>query len=235
MKTAKISEINPLRRESWEEKWFFTLDIDWAIDEVVHEAIDLVEKLGISATWFVTHSTAALKRIRANDKFELGIHPNFNHLLAGELTNSCSASDVLKKIMEIVPEAKAVRSHSLTYSSRLVELFVAEGLTHDVNYMVPWRAGISLVPWTYENGIIRAPYTFDDYLNLYDFSTPNWASFSGLRIVNFHPVHLALNPDSLERYELTRPVHTDAKALRQQSNRAHGTRDVLIDLAQRFG
>lgn len=235
MKTAKISDINPSDRESWEGKWFITLDIDWAVDEFVHEAIDLLEELDISATWFATHSSKALHRIRANDKFELGIHPNFNPLLTGEAAVGSGATDVLNNIMEVVPEAKSVRSHSLTYSSRLVELFIGQGLTHEVNYMIPWKAGISMAPWTYETGIIRVPYAFDDYLNLFQFSTPDWRIFSGLKVVNFHPIHLSLNSETLDRYEGTRQVHRNPTALRKQLNRGYGTRDVLMNLVQGLG
>lgn len=230
MKTAKISDINPSDRDSWEGKWFIPLDIDWAVDEFVHEAIDLLEELGITATWFATHSSRVLQRIRANDKFELGIHPNFNPLLAGEAVVGSGAIDVLNKIMEVVPEAKSVSSHSLTYSSRLVELFIGQGLTHEVNYMISWKAGISMAPWAYETGIIRVPYVFDDYLNLFQFSTPGWRVFSGLKVVCCHPIHLSLNSETLNRYEGTREVRRNPAALRKQLNRGYGTKNVLVNL-----
>lgn len=60
---------------------YLTFDIDWACDGVLADTIDLVEEADVCATWFVTHDTPLLKRLRENPKFELGIHPNFNNIL----------------------------------------------------------------------------------------------------------------------------------------------------------
>jgi len=46
-----------------------TLDIDWAGDAVLADCIELVEATGAPATWFVTHDTPLLERVRANNKF----------------------------------------------------------------------------------------------------------------------------------------------------------------------
>lgn len=61
---------------------FFTFDIDWACDEVLSDTIDIIEAAGVSATFFVTHQTTLLERLRANSAIELGVHPNFNTLLS---------------------------------------------------------------------------------------------------------------------------------------------------------
>src|SRR5260370_36233031 len=55
-----------------------TLDIDWAPDFVIdHVAQRLIEHQ-VCATWFVTHASPAVDRLRRRpDLFELGIHPNF--------------------------------------------------------------------------------------------------------------------------------------------------------------
>ena len=50
---------------------FLTFDIDWADDDVIGDTIDLVEKAEVKATWFVTHQTPLLDRLRDNPKFEL--------------------------------------------------------------------------------------------------------------------------------------------------------------------
>ena len=76
-----IREIRPERPETWRGRVFLTLDLDWACDGVLEDTIDLVEGEDVSATWFVTHDTPLLERIRSNPRFELGIHPNFNGLL----------------------------------------------------------------------------------------------------------------------------------------------------------
>ncbi len=67
----------------WSDTVFLTFDVDWACDEVFADTIDLVEQADVCATWFITHGTPLLERLRENPKFGLGIHPNFNNILAG--------------------------------------------------------------------------------------------------------------------------------------------------------
>ncbi|MBK7450428.1 MAG: hypothetical protein IPJ47_13810, partial [Anaerolineales bacterium] len=100
-----------------------TFDIDWAHDDVLNDTIDLVEEANIAATWFVTHETPLLSRLRANSKFELGLHPNFNFLLEGDIRNGKNCHEVIDRMYAIVPEAVSARSHSMTQNSGILELF----------------------------------------------------------------------------------------------------------------
>ena len=86
-----ISSIQVDNASSWEDSIFLTFDIDWVHDSLLAETIDLVEQARVKATWFVTHDTPLLDRLRANQKFELGIHPNFNFLLEGDVRNGRNA------------------------------------------------------------------------------------------------------------------------------------------------
>ncbi len=112
MEFSTISQIRVEAPETWKGKLFLTFDLDWAHDDVIGDVIDLVESVDISATWFITHRSKALDRLRANPNFAIGIHPNFNPLLLGDTTNGTIATEVLKRIKAIVPEATSVRSHS---------------------------------------------------------------------------------------------------------------------------
>ena len=111
-----ISSIQVENEESWREKIFLTIDIDWAHDEILLDTIELVEEAGVAATWFVTHETEVLERLRSNPYFELGIHPNFNFLLQGDARNGGNAGEVISNVVQMVPEATSVRSHSMTVS-----------------------------------------------------------------------------------------------------------------------
>lgn len=124
-----ISTIRVDDETTWRDALFLTFDIDWAHDDVLNDTIDLVEEAGVAATWFVTHDTPVLKRLRDNPKFELGIHPNFNYLLEGGDRNGCNAREVIERLRVIVPEATSVRSHSMTQSTGLLDLFVRGGHT----------------------------------------------------------------------------------------------------------
>ena len=159
---ATISSIEAERPETWQDHIFLTFDMDWAADEILADTIELVERADASATWFVTHDTPLLERLRANPKMELGIHPNFNFLLYGDFRNGASSREVIDRLMTIVPEATAVRSHSITQSSVLLNEFKSVGVTHDVNYLVPSGADIFVRPWRLWNQMVRVPYIWED-------------------------------------------------------------------------
>ncbi|TSE31339.1 hypothetical protein LCC91_03300 [Tepidimonas taiwanensis] len=74
-RSAKISEIKPDDPSAWEDRLFLTIDIDWVHDTVLADMIDLLDRFDVHATWFVTHDTPLLERLRDNPRYELGIHP----------------------------------------------------------------------------------------------------------------------------------------------------------------
>lgn len=227
----KLSEIDPSNPDTW--NCVLTFDIDWACDEVLEDTIDLVESSGISATWFVTHDTPVLKRLRSNPAFEIGIHPNFNFLLNGDARNGGTAQEVVKRLLAIVPEAKTVRSHSLTQSSNILQIFADNGLTHEANHFIPEQAAIELKPWRLWNGLIKIPYLWeDDVACLYKENTPiqELTKRNGVRVFDFHPIHVFLNTESLDRYEGTREIHRDPKELSKHRYTGTGTRSHLKEI-----
>lgn len=228
-----ISGIDPEAVDSWEKSLFLTFDIDWACDEVLANTIDLVENADVVATWFVTHNTPLLKRLRANPKFELGIHPNFNFLLSSDTQNGGSVEEVIDQLLAIVPEAKSVRSHSMAQSSNILQIFSDKGLTHDANHFIPEQARIELKPWQLWNGLIKVPYFWEDDLAcIYFKNTPiqDLTKRSGLKVFDFHPIHVFLNTESLARYERTREIHRDPETLRKHRYAGKGTRATLETL-----
>lgn len=233
---ATVSSVRPDAPETWRGRAFLTFDLDWAHDAAIAATIDLVEAAGVAATWFVTHATPLLDRLRANRRFELGIHPNFNPLLSGTAPPSRDAGSVVAELMAIVPEATSVRSHSLVQGGRLLELFRAYGLTHEANAFVPAASGIALKPWTDWFAMVRVPYGWED-----DFACahpggpePNaMVSATAMTGFDFHPIHVFLNTDRLERYERARPAFADPVALSKHRNTERpGTADRLALLLE---
>ena len=225
---ANIGTVQPADPATWDGKVFLTFDIDWAHDTVIEASIDLVEQAGVPATWFVTHDTPVLARLRANPLFELGIHPNFLPLLMqGNTANGATAGDVIDHLLGIVPEAKSVRSHSLVGSGRLLELFRAKGLTHEANAFIPEQSGITPKPWVDWFGMVKVPYCWED-----DFwceaPAGETRERSGLRGYDFHPIHVFLNTDRLSRYEAARADFQNPERLREHRNTGgNGVGDVL--------
>jgi hypothetical protein len=56
--SGKIGDICTHDPASWKDKIFLTIDIDWAHDEILEDTIQLIEDVGICATWFVTRAIA---------------------------------------------------------------------------------------------------------------------------------------------------------------------------------
>lgn len=233
---STVSRIDINVPRSWENKVFLTFDIDWAHDDVLADCIGLVEQADVCATWFVTHETPLLARLRANPKFELGIHPNFNFLFNLQTQAGASAEEVLERTLALVPEATAVRSHHMTQSSALLNLFRRKGLTHDCNHFIPTTAGITLKPWELWNGMLRVPYSWeDDLMCIYGQRTslPSIADLlkqDGLMVFDFHPIHIYLNTEDLQRYERTRTLHHQPVELMQERFGGCGTRVALQSL-----
>ncbi len=237
-----ISAILPEDNTTWEHRLFLTIDIDWAHDDVLADTIDLIEQADVCCTWFVTHHTPLLGRLRANPKFELGIHPNFNRLLEGDCRNGAGARDVVARLMEIVPEARSVRSHSMMQSSIILDIFAEAGLTHDVNHFIPTIAQITTKPWRLWNGMVRVPYHWeDDVTCLYleqQMTVPEIGEIVAQHtfcVFDFHPIHVFLNTESLDRYERTRPIHYNPKELIKYRYEGYGTRNrlyALLELAE---
>jgi hypothetical protein len=231
-----FSNISPILvddNSSWQDKIFLTFDIDWAEDTVLHDTIDLVDEAGVAATWYVTHETPVLERLRSSQNYELGIHPNFNSLLEGDGRNGRNTGEVIERILNIVPEAKSVRSHSLAQSSRVMEAFRRSGLTHDVNHFVPAHSGISLSPWLDWNGLCRVPYFWEDDVEFMCGLQTNMTELvlqHGLKVFDFHPIHVFLNTENLERYESTRHLHNNPLELIKHRFKGIGTRTRLIEL-----
>jgi hypothetical protein len=232
---ARVGDVEVANPATWDGRIFLTFDIDWAHDAVIADTIDLVEAAGVAATWFVTHETPVLERLRANPRFELGIHPNFLPLLMqGNGSNGATAEEVVDRLMAIVPEARSVRSHSLVQSGRLLELFRNKGLTHEANAFVPDPSGIALKPWIDWFGMVKVPYSFED-----DFWCDSGGASAPVAVVpaphgiagfDFHPIHVFLNTDRLSHYEETRALHRSPERLLSSRVEGTGVRTMLTNL-----
>lgn len=237
-----ISSIVPSEPSSWANTPFLTFDIDWAHDQVIADCVDLVERAEAMATWFATHATPLLERLRHNPLFEIGIHPNFVPLLNGSRQAGSNVAEVISQLKAIVPEATSARSHSLVHSTQILHGFTQCGITHDVNCLVPESAGITLSPWALWDGLIRVPYFWeDDVACLFgDTDMAHTENLSvlrhrpGIKVFNFHPIHVFLNTEHLDRYERTRHLHQNPAELIKHRYTGYGTRNRLVELLTNY-
>lgn len=207
---------------------YLTIDIDWAHDEVIRHFLGYLITRGVRATWFATHETPVIGEIRAAGH-EIGIHPNFEARLTG--SDGRSAADILDDILEVVPTARAVRSHSLTQSSRLLALFARRGLTHDSNSYLPYQTGSLIRPYRDENDLVLVTHCWTDDVFVAGgmIHQPEAAlQMPGVVIIDCHPIHFFLNTATPSDYEACRDRLDSFEFLRR---RARGAREPGVRMA----
>lgn len=186
------------------QQFVLTIDVDWAPDFMIDFVAERLISANVKSTWFVTHKSPALERMAARkDLFELGIHPNF---LPGS-THGNTEDEVLRHCLDLVPDATCVRMHGLVQSTHLLDKIAdLEQLQIDASLFLP-RA-THLEPIDYRAGgtpLLRIPYCWEDDFEM-RYPEGHWrleqvaALGVGLRIFDFHPVHVFLNGTTPERY-----------------------------------
>jgi hypothetical protein len=234
MVTELVSAIDPTREETWRGKVFLTLDLDWANDEVLDVAVNLLKPHGLKCTLFATHLSPGVEQLTRHADFEVGVHPKFDSVAAASREPDDDPSS-LGSLMATFPRARSIRSHSLVQSSRLHSQFAEFGFTHESNVYVPCDAGIALRPWTIWNGLIRVPFVWADDIHLYrgggDLRQLRVVRDQGLCVLAFHPIHLYLNTDSVATYERYKSAtrRGETAAGMPDGNR-RGIRNVFADL-----
>lgn len=182
-----------------------TLDVDWAPDFVIDHVAKRLNERRICTTWFVTHSSPAIERLRQYPEyFELGIHPNF---LPGS-SHGDTSDTVLDHCMTLVPEATSVRTHSLVQSSPLLHRITTQTpITTDVSLFLPRTPFLRPVELQYGGRpLLRVPYYWGDNYEM-ECSAPCWHLEplvdigEGLKVFNFHPIHIYLNSTGPLGYE----------------------------------
>ena len=176
-----------------------TFDIDWAPDYIINDISDRLKKLKIKSTWFVTHDSPAIQKLKKNSLIELGIHPNF----FSNSTQGKNIDEILRNLKKIVPNAKSIRTHGLLQSSEILLKFQKYGIKNDVSILLENQPFLGIHYSKYLK-IKRFPYYWEDDVeikNKIDFNDSEKHMYiQGLKIFNFHPIHIFLNSASMTNY-----------------------------------
>lgn len=233
----------------WEEfhtERFFclTADQDWAPDWATAFMIDWARSLSVPLHVFQTSASAALSGSAESGELTLGWHPNFG---SGS-THGSNTQAVVDHMSAAFPGATSFRSHAFSESfDALVELSAA-GIIVDSQYPTAFSSHIT--PSVHAAGIVRLPVWFEDDIWMRvvgDTEQPLESALPsldtpGLKILNVHPVHIALNSPHASYYEERReaiyssPDDIDPRGRLEFDGR--GVRDVVEDiiaLAERDG
>ena len=229
-KVKRVRECNPDQEEN---SICITFDVDWASDEVILDTLNILSNYDIPTTWFFTHQSDTIDNIRSYNGSEIGIHPNFNNIL-NKTDNNESVDSILMAMMRVVPDATSLRSHSLTYGDIVARAALKNGIKRVSNYLIPFHSNIVLNPWADWYGLIHVPYLFQDSVLFYLNNSKNIVdlvrSYPGLKVFNFHPIHIFLNTESIDRYENCRTLHHKPDALLEYRYNGYGTRSIFIEL-----
>jgi len=187
-----------------------TLDIDWAPDFAIDTIAQILIDYQVKATWFVTHFSPAIERLnQQRDLFELGIHPN---MLPGS-THGISDDEVLTYMKQLVPDAVSMRTHGLYQSTNfLIKAARDYGIETDVSLFLPKAENIAphKIKWNYID-LLRVPFFWEDDAEMFE-NKPCWSisdpeiQKKGLKIFNFHPIHLVLNTHKFELYNYLKSI-----------------------------
>ncbi len=214
---------------------YITMDMDWANDGVLADTISLVDQLDIPVCFFVTNDTPMLAELRADPHFTLGIHPNFLPQLNGQTGKTWM--ETLEEMHTLVPEAKVIRCHALVDATPILVQAEKLGFLADMNLFIPFSSGIITHPFSHFSGLKRLPFFFEDDAWIIEPEHPSIErhlseNVSGLSIFNFHPIHLYLNTETMDRYNQAKPFYHEFEKLAPFVNHGEetGARDILLGI-----
>ena len=219
-----------------------TLDVDWAPDFVLEEVAEMLIRKGVKATWFITHDSPVIRDLGKHpDLFELGLHPNF----LPNSTQGGSREEIMEYLLGIAPNAKSMRMHDLFQHSALLRRLHGEyGLQYDSSiflalspHIEPHRIKFFGVEG---DGLMRLPYHWADYtgmnLNKHEGRMPfepEMFTRPGMKVFNFHPIHIGLNSVTLGAYERLKANEDVAKVTKagmaSYIDQGEGTKQFFSD------
>ena len=209
----------------------FTADQDWAPEWAIQEFIDEVSISDVPMHIFRTNTSQLIDRQVDSGLMTQGWHPNFK----ANSTHGGSISSVVSHMQSIAPESRTVRAHSYFESSETWECLYNAGQIVESHGVTNLETG--LVPLRMASGMIRLPVFFEDDVffqnnsNLMDLSLLKERILApGLKIFDFHPIHIASNTVSASHYQEVKST-IEQKFDGKSSNSCRGIRTVFKEIA----
>ncbi|WP_436911309.1 polysaccharide deacetylase WbmS family protein [Halosimplex marinum] len=206
---------------------FITFDIDWAPDAVCRYVVETLERYGVPVTMFVTHQSEYLQSLRDHDLVEVGIHPNYEKK---------GVEEAVDELLEHYPSAKYVRAHGLQTSTEHLQIYQRKGLDIASDVFLPSHPGLRPT-WRFgEGSILSVPFFWEDdnyFANYGDvsFDPGEFLEIEGMKIFNFHPIHVFANTESMDHYSELKEDYHDPDALREHRVET-GTEDFFTRLLE---
>lgn len=208
----------------------FTTDIEWSPEWAIAATFELADGYGVPLTPFLTHRSAYLEHRLADprQRRNAGVHPNF---LPGS-THGGTVDEVIAVSRELLPGAVSFRAHCFYDDTRTLRKLAGRGFRYDSNACAFLQT--RLVPMRTVTDILRFPVFWED--DVHSAYGLEWSLESireaitapGLKIVNVHPLRVALNvPD--EAFRTSEGGLYEARGV-EDAYDGRGTRTMLEDL-----
>ncbi|MFH1018540.1 MAG: hypothetical protein V1798_10240 [Pseudomonadota bacterium] len=208
---------------------YLSLDMDWAPDFVLEDLRGLLGTARPPCTLFHTHKSPAVGRLLELKGVECSIHPDF--------TKTDDPEGRIAELAGMFPSAKGARCHRLYYHSGLLPIFHRAGLlylSNDLRFLEP-----GLRPRFDWSGLIHLPIYWEDDVHAvyfggaYDLQALNLEQ-EGLKVFNFHPIHIFLNTSDLAEYRRAKPFLADEAEARKRQQGRRGIRTLFLELLRRL-
>lgn len=212
-----------------QRQFCLTADQDWAPEWAMRVFLDWVRERSVPVHVFVTSTSETLDIAQRSGHATVGWHPNFGR----GSTHGDTPDEVIAHLRGIAPAATTFRSHGFTESFQALTAMAAAGHRTESQFPTDFSAGIT--PQVHASGLIRMPVWFEDDIWMRDpvradtrvaatLPTP------GLKILNLHPIHIALNSPDFAYYDSRRAEIYGAEADGHLSFDGRGARTVAEEL-----
>lgn len=199
-----------------------SFDLEWAPEFVLEDFRDLIASAGVPVTLFCTHRSEMVDRLLSLPACEAALHPN--------LQDADDERLALRTLRDAFPGAIGARIHRLYYHSGLLRLFHEAGLNYLSNDLEFLKGGLE--PSYDWSELVRLPIYWEDDVHCtlqydrFDLGSLHLENH-GLKVFNFHPVHLYLNTDRMQRYLALKGDLRDEKKMRAHRRAGAGTRTLF--------
>ena len=171
----------------------FTSDIDWASETTIQYSHEILSEPEIKFTYFNTHPSKYLTELNNLKKIKLLVHPNF----LPDSSHGADFGSVIEYCMNLVPDADGFRCHRYFEVNDIMDDLYKKKYKFSSNICT--RCEIGIRPFFHRSGLLSIPIFLEDggYLLMdpeLDFKKLIPAlSLPGLKVINFHPAHIAFN------------------------------------------
>lgn len=204
--------------------YIFTSDLEWASESMVTFCLEAHGDIPL--TPFVTNQSQEIEDKYGGERRRLvGVHPNFR---TGS-THGRFPDEVISFVRGLWPESRFYRSHCFYEDSNISRRLYESGYKYNSNLALHLQERI--MPLRHQSGGLCMPVFLEDDCLLangpmaFENLIPSLRS-PGLKIFNFHPIHVCLNTPSLSYYESIKSL-VSGDSWREHQHKGEGTRTTL--------